>query len=149
MCIWLFKVKLVWSLASGTSVNSGKAARRAARGSGHAQSCSGWRSSPPAGSSSSLWFSAAAQWSPERSAAGRSPRTDLWSARQPCRSCAAGKIRGSRGWRLWYSECTAWYLKRLGHSYLLIMFKSTFINLLLSAVFLCCPLKGCKRFIWR
>lgn len=57
------------------SIYSGKVLRKEARGSGHARPCSGWRSSLPVGSSSSLPFSAAARSSPELSAAGHSPHT--------------------------------------------------------------------------
>ncbi len=57
------------------SICSDKVVRDGGRGSGLAQSCSGWRSSLPVGSSSSLRFSAAARFSPELSAAGCSPHT--------------------------------------------------------------------------
>lgn len=57
------------------SIYSGKVLRKEARGLGHARPCSGWRSSLPVGSSSSLPFSAAARSSPELSADGHSPHT--------------------------------------------------------------------------
>lgn len=62
-------------------------------GLGHTLSYWGWRSSPPAGSSSSPRFSDVAQLSPEPSAAGHSPHTDLWLVRPLCHSCAARKVK--------------------------------------------------------
>lgn len=75
------------------SIYSGKVLRKGARGWGHALSYSGWRSSLPVGSSSSLRLSAAAQSSPELSAAGHSPYTGYWSTRLLCHSCSARKIQ--------------------------------------------------------
>lgn len=75
------------------STCSGNVVRKGLRGSGPAQSYSGWRSFPPVGSSSSLRFSAAAQLSPELSAAACSPHTGHWSAHLLFHSCAAGGHR--------------------------------------------------------
>lgn len=85
------------------SICSGKEAARGTRGWGRAQSCSGWRSSPPEGSSSSQRSSAAAPWSPGPSGAERSPRTGRRLASQLCRSCSAkslGKRSGSHSGEL-------------------------------------------------